>query len=143
MLVGLLVVLVTLVVQGLTLSPLIRGLGVASNADPAADARWLQRVVAEAALARLREIDDVPAEVRQAVIQQYESRLNYRRSVHDLVDGNDDKGRTDRALRDLLARATEAERDAVLQARRRGEVSPAVADDVLFDIEARALRYDS
>ncbi len=142
-LVGLLIVLVTLVAQGLTLSPLIRGLGVASDADPLADARRLQRVVAEAALERLSEVEDVPDDVRRAVIQQYESRLTYRRSVQDLVDAKDDGAQTDQALRDLLAQATEAERDAVLRARRRGEVSPSAADDVLFDIEARALRYDS
>jgi CPA1 family monovalent cation:H+ antiporter len=46
-------------------------------------------------------------------------------------------------LRDLLARATEAEREAVLEARRHGDVSPEAADDVLFDVEARALRYGS
>ena len=31
----------------------------------------------------------------------------------------------------------------MLGARRRGEVSTAAADDVLFDVEARALRYES
>ncbi|MGY1747671.1 cation:proton antiporter domain-containing protein [Modestobacter sp. SYSU DS0511] len=36
-----------------------------------------------------------------------------------------------------------AAREAVLEARRQGEVSPAAADDVLFDVEARALRYES
>jgi hypothetical protein len=36
-----------------------------------------------------------------------------------------------------------AEREAVLKARRGGKVSPAAADDVLFDVEARALRYES
>lgn len=142
-LVGLLVVLVTLVVQGLTLSPLIRRLGVASDADPAADARRLHRDVTEAALARLNAVDDVPEGVRQVVIHQYESRLDYRRAVQELVDGPEDGARADGILRELLARASEAERDAVLQARWRGEVSPAAADDVLFDIEARALRYEA
>ncbi|GGL93012.1 Na+/H+ antiporter [Nakamurella endophytica] len=141
--VALIVVLVTLVLQGLTLAPLIRRLGVADEADVGADTRRLHRAVTEAALKRLRQADDVPPEVRAAAIHQYESRLHYRRQVEDLVDGDaggDDAG--DR-LRDLLASATEAEREAVLQARRRGDVSPAAADDVLFDIEARALRYDT
>jgi CPA1 family monovalent cation:H+ antiporter len=141
-LVGLLVVLVTLVVQGLTLSPLIRRLGVASDANPAADARRLHRVIAEAALARLRADDEMPDEVRQAVIGQYEGRLNYRRAVQQIVDARDDGGEIDKSLRELLARANEAERDAVLQARLRGEVGASAADQVLFDIEARALRYD-
>jgi hypothetical protein len=76
------------------------------------------------------------------VLWQYESRLTYRRRVLDLVDGDRGGEEAGRHLRGLLARATEAEREAVLRARRRGEVSPAAADDVLFDVEARALRYE-
>src|SRR3954454_269100 len=49
-LVALLVVIVTLVLQGLTLAPLIRRLGVAATGDSRADARNLQRMVTEAAL---------------------------------------------------------------------------------------------
>jgi|tagenome__1003787_1003787.scaffolds.fasta_scaffold20904686_2 Na+/H+ antiporter len=142
-LVALLAVIVTLVVQGLSLAPLIRRLGVAVEDDPRADARRLQRVVAEAALEQVRRADDVPEEVRAAVLQQYESRLTYRGQVHDLVDGDAGGEHAGEHLRSLLARATEAEREAVLDARRSGLVSPGAADDVLFDVEARALRYQS
>jgi hypothetical protein len=140
-LVSLLVVLVTLVLQGLTLAPLIRRLGVASEADERSDARRLHRLAAQAALDRLSEVADVPEEVRAVVVRQYQSRLGYRESVLDLVDGESGGADAGRQLRDLLARATEAEREAVLDARRRGDVSPGAADDVLFDVEARALRY--
>jgi CPA1 family monovalent cation:H+ antiporter len=115
---------------------------VASEVDLQADVRRLHRAATEAALEELGRVEGVDDEVRTAVIRQYESRLGYRRDVLDLVDGDaggDDAGRQ---LRGLLARATEAERDAVLEARRSGRVSPAAADDVLFDVEARALRYD-
>ena len=112
----------------------VRGDDVASSIDSH---------VREAIQKLVGEIRSSVEDVREAVIRQYESRLDYRRTVEGLVDGQDDGGRTDDVLRDLLARASEAERDAELQARRRGEVSPAAADDVLFDIEARALRYDS
>src|SRR4051812_699330 len=142
-LVALLVVVVTLVAQGLTLAPLIRRLGVASDADVGADVRRLQREVTAAALDRVRRADGVPEDVRAAVVRQYQARLGYREEVLQFVDsgrGGDDAARH---LRGLLARASEAERDAVLEARRRGEVSPAAADDVLFDVEARALRYES
>ena len=61
----------------------------------------------------------------------------------DIVDGDVGGEDAGEQLRRLLARATEAERNAVLEARRRGDVSPSAADDVLFDVEARALRYDS
>ena len=141
-LVSLLVVLVTLVAQGLTLAPLIRRLGVASDANVQADTRRLHRMVAEAGLEHLRRVKGVDPDVRAAVLAQYENRLQYRRQVDDLVDGDvggDDAGPQ---LRALLAEATEAEREAVAQARRTGEVSPAAADEVMFDVEARALRYD-
>jgi CPA1 family monovalent cation:H+ antiporter len=142
-LVALFVVVVTLVMQGLTLAPLIRWLGVASDADVGADVRRLQRDVTEAALEQLRVADGVPEDVREAVVRQYEARLGYRVEVQQFVDtdrGGDDAARS---LRDVLARASEAERDAVLKARRQGEVSSAAADEVLFDVEARALRYES
>jgi monovalent cation/hydrogen antiporter len=61
--------------------------------------------------------------------------------VDELVDGEQGGEHAGQHLRSLLARATEAEREAVLEARRSGQVSPAAADDVLFDVEARALRY--
>jgi CPA1 family monovalent cation:H+ antiporter len=140
-LVALLVVIVTLVLQGLTLAPVIRRLGVATSGDIRADVRLLHRRVAEAGLEQVRRADDVPAEVQAAVLHQYESRLAYRGEVHQLVDGELGGERADEHLRALLARATEAEREAVLEARRSGRVSPAAADDVLFDVEARALRY--
>ena len=139
-LVSLLVVLVTLVLQGLTLAPLIRRLGVASEADVGADARRLHRVVTEAALEHLSGVTGVDEDARRAVVQQYESRLAYRRQVEDVVGGPAGAGEQ---LRELLAQAAEAEREAVLEARRRGVVSPAAADQVLFDVEARALRYET
>ncbi|MGQ7294978.1 Na+/H+ antiporter [Quadrisphaera sp. KR29] len=138
--VALVVVLVTLVLQGLTLAPVVRRLGVASDADPAADARRLHRATTEAALARLDALGgEVPERVRHAVQEQYRSRLDYRAAVQELVDEGADGEHGQ--LREVLAMASEAEREAVLRARRRGEVSPAVADQVLLDVEARALRY--
>jgi len=140
-LIALLVVLATLVAQGLTLAPLIRRLGVASEVDAQADARELHRRVTEAALDAVRDAEDVAPEVRQAVVDQYESRLSYRGAVSDLVDGDVGGDSAGEQLRSLLSRATEAEREAVLDARRSGRTSPDAADDVLFDVEARALRY--
>lgn len=141
--VALLVVVVTLVLQGLTLGPLVRLLGVASEADVRLDVRRLQRTVTQAALEQIRSADDVPEQVRDAVLRQYESRLGYRDRVLDIVDGEAGGDGGGRHLRRLLEQATEAEREAVLEARRRGDVSTAAADAVLFDVEARALRYES
>jgi CPA1 family monovalent cation:H+ antiporter len=142
-LVALLVVLVTLLLQGLTLAPLIRRLRVAAEGDPRMEARWLHRRATEAALARIRAEEGGSEPVRTAVLQQYESRLDYREQVSELVDGDAGGEAAGEQLRELLSAATEAERDAVLEARRNGEVSPDAADAVLFDVEARSLRYSS
>ena len=48
--------------------------------------------------------------------------------------------RSPRQLRHVLRRATDIERSLVLDARRRGRVSPDSADEVLRDIEGRVLR---
>jgi len=137
------VVLVALLLQGLTRAPLIRRWGVAEEADVPADARRLHRLVAEAALEHLRRVEDVDPDVRAAVVQQHESRLGCRRHVDGLVDGDRGGDQAGPQLRDLLAQATEAGREALPLARRRGDVSPAAADDVMSDVEARALRYSS
>jgi CPA1 family monovalent cation:H+ antiporter len=141
-LVALLVVIVTLLVQGLTLGPLIRRLKVATEFDLRVDVRKLHRLAAEAALKELADAEGVPEEIRQAVVRQYQDRRNYRNEVLELVDGGKSGAEAFEHLRDLLSRATEAERSAVLDARRNGDVSPAAADDVLFDVESRALRYE-
>jgi len=121
---------VTLVLQGLALAPVIRRLGVASEADVRADTMRLHRLVAEAALAELRAADDVDPDARAAVVQQYESWLGYRRQVDGLLAGDVGGEGAGEQLRELLARGTEAEREAGV-----------AADDVLFDVEARALRH--
>lgn len=142
--VALVVVIVTLVLQGLTLAPLIRRLGVADDADTGTDVRRLHHLSTQAALERLRENDtDTPDAVVQAVLRQYENRLDYRRSVTDLVEGDLGGDSAGDHLRRLLATASEAERDAVQQARRHGQVSAEAAEVVLFDIESRSLRHET
>jgi monovalent cation/hydrogen antiporter len=141
-LVALLVVIATLVVQGLTLAPLIRRLGVGSDEDESADARNLGLAAARAALRTVRAAVDVPDEVRATVSAQYESRLRHRDRMRDLVTGEGDGAQAAEALRSLLARAAEAEREVVLHARDSGTVSPTTADRVLYDIEARARQLD-
>ena len=148
---ALVTVLVTLVLQGLTLAPLVRRLGVASSADERGDRRRLQRDVTEAALRRIAGCRDrVPQPVLEAVERQYRGRLEYRTTLTGLLDEPDggagtgadaERERVARALGRVLAEASDAEREAVLRARRRGEVSPAVADEVMRDVESRALRY--
>ncbi len=144
--VGLATVLVTLVLQGLTLSPLVRTLGVGTAGSSAPEVAALRQQAAEAALESVRSADPgIPEAVRRAAELQYEgylaaqealtaSRLAHAKQAG--VDGDTD----DDLLHALLRRASEAERSVVLEARRNGEVSAEAADEALSDVEARALR---
>ncbi|WP_353649915.1 Na+/H+ antiporter [Nakamurella sp. A5-74] len=140
-------VLLTLVLQGLTLGPLASQLGVGgSSMDAEQELVVLRRRAAEAALHFIRRsIDDdaegVPTTVRQAVLEQYEGLIASQQALQDLRAA--DLGRDVDAAGVLtmwMRRASDAERTFVIDARRQGQVSPEVADDALREIEGRARR---
>ena len=140
--VALVVVLTTLVLQGLTLAPLTRRLGVGRADDDSAEVAGLRRRATEAALEHLHgdALNGVLDDVSRAALLQYDGYLAAQEAMtqaRQLGDG-EESGRDQ--LRSVLERATDVERALVLDARRRGQVSPASADEVLRDIEARALR---
>ncbi len=142
--VGLTTVLATLVVQGLTLAPLVRRLGVGGESHVSREVTRLRRKAFEAALARLRKDDDeVSDRVRGAVVLQYEGYLAAHDALyaarHGASDVDDDTG-DERAVADLLRVAAEVEREVAIEARRTGRVSPEAADEVLSEIESRAVR---
>lgn len=150
-LVGLGCVLVTLLAQGLTLTPLVRRLQVGSDGDEYAKIADLRREAMQAAVDSLRaEAGDPPDPASRAVILQYEGRLH----AHDVLQetlrdadavasgtANDDAVLEER-LQAVLRRGSTAEREVVLTARSTGTVSPATADEVLHEIEARAARTE-
>ncbi len=140
--VGLLVVLVTLVVQGLTLAPLTMRLHVASEASGLREALRLRQRAAEAALRQVESnTDDVAPEVREAAVRQYRGYLDAQKAMMTARDAETDSdSEASDELREVLRRAIGVERDLVLAARRRGEVTAQTADEVLRDIEGRAVR---
>ena len=142
--VGLVAVLLTLVVQGLTLAPLVRRLGVGSDVDVTLEVRQLRRDATAKALEMLESDDsDVPQRVHEAVVQQYRGYLGAQDAMGTARHGNDedeDDGGDEHAVDALLRRAAEVEREVVIDARRRGEASPEAADEVLDDVESRAVR---
>jgi CPA1 family monovalent cation:H+ antiporter len=139
--VALVCVLVTLVVQGLTLSPLVGVLRVGGELPNHRELLELRRRASEAALAVIRDdAGEVAEEVRQAATQQWEGYIAAQAALAEARAVDLEDGDAAEQLGELMARATAAERDLVLRARRRGEVSAATADEVLRDIETRALR---
>lgn len=142
-LVALLCVLVTLVLQGLTLSPLVRVLKVGTDASSRArEVSDLRRRAAHAALESVRE-DDGPVSdvVRRAAIAQYEGYLSAQQALADARTARiDADGDPVDQLREVLERAITVEREVVLRARSQGQASSEAADEVLRDVEVRAVR---
>ncbi|HEY6744330.1 MAG TPA: Na+/H+ antiporter [Mycobacteriales bacterium] len=148
-LVALMCVLVTLIVQGLTLTPLVQRLGVGTDTDEPAEMAALQAEALRAALAALREEEAAGTEDPgcRAAILQYEGRLRAHEEINRTLrrpTGRDEgapagENSSDRFLA-ALRRGNDVERETVLRARTAGEVSPASADAVLSDIETRATR---
>jgi CPA1 family monovalent cation:H+ antiporter len=123
------VILVTLVLQGLTLPPLLRALGVcdAGNEEERIEAR---RFSLEAGLIRLDELagrDDLPAEGIAHL------RERYRHSLRVLDERDIDVGDIDTHRR-LQLELIEAERKVLLDMRHHG----AISDEIFHDLE-RAL----
>ncbi|MGY4642392.1 cation:proton antiporter [Cellulomonas sp. URHB0016] len=143
--VALVTVLVTLVLQGLTLAPLVRLLHVGSTGDERRERRTVRRDAMSAALEALdgRLAEGRPERVRLAVRLQYEGFLAAQDALstarHGAAQDEDDTG-DDAAVGALLREANDVERDYLLAARSRGAVSPEVADDLLDEVEGRALR---
>jgi CPA1 family monovalent cation:H+ antiporter len=105
----------------------------------------LRRRAALAAVETIRASPerDAPEPVRAAALLQYEGYVAAQDAlVRARGDGPDDDedGSGAEALQELLRRASETERSVVLEARRSGEVSADVADEVMSDVESRALR---
>lgn len=140
--VALAVVLVTLVLQGLTLAPLTRRLGVGRDDDDEVEVTELRQRAAKAALDHLRQDDPSGSfeEVSRAATLQYEGYLAAQEAMAEARAQGDLDGAGREQLRGVLGQATNVERALVLEAQRLGEVSPASADEVLRDIESRALR---
>jgi Na+/H+ antiporter len=128
------VILVTLVLQGLTLPPLIRALGVAGGATEHPEEREARRTILQAALDHLEQSkakdDPDAAEIYDDLAQHYRSRLA------TLAESGD--GGSDGISPDFYSRYIELSRE-LLQVERRTAVqlrnSGRIGDDLLRQIE--------
>ncbi|MGW0228070.1 cation:proton antiporter domain-containing protein [Actinopolymorpha singaporensis] len=137
-------VLVTLLVQGLTLAPSTTWLRVGSEDD---DSRSVARLRREAATTALEEIRPIEPEhladtVRRAAVLQYEGYVSAQTAMEEArrAEASEDERDPAEQLRKVLRRATDVERQHVLDSRRRDTVSAEVADRALRDVETHAVR---
>jgi CPA1 family monovalent cation:H+ antiporter len=116
----------TLVIPGLTLSPMIRRLGLAEEDAVAREEARARVALAHAALGRVEELaerEELPESVADV------ARLTYEQRIHRLepeVDGDGadgDEAALARRLRELRRELIAVERSRLAKLRRRGEIS--------------------
>jgi monovalent cation/hydrogen antiporter len=129
------VIVLTLVIPGLTLAPLVRKLGLEeSDDDRRADAEARLRIT-QAALERLEEAGkDEPEHVVQRLRDRYGSRLE---RLEQRIEGDhDEHGRTDVAIAGkLLAEMIEAERDVLKKMRTEREYSSELLKEIERELD--------
>jgi CPA1 family monovalent cation:H+ antiporter len=123
------VVMGTLVVQGLTLGPLINLLGLGDDGVLAREVRKARTAVADAALAAVAGRTDAPARRLRA---EYKER---RASVDEAGDGD---GRMPLPIDALASEVLQAKRDRLLSMRLDGEIS----DAAYYQIEEELDRHE-
>ncbi|MGH9496545.1 MAG: Na+/H+ antiporter [Candidatus Sulfotelmatobacter sp.] len=124
------VILVTLVLQGLTLPPLIRGLGLAGAPDPAENPEEIEarRTMLEAALAHLDEArgDGEPNEISDELARHYRRRLG-------ALEQGKEQNRLPDIMRyvDLSRELLQVERRTAVRLRNQRQIS----DELLRELE--------
>jgi CPA1 family monovalent cation:H+ antiporter len=137
------VILVTLVAQGLSLPPVIRGLGFKRDDTDLREEREALIGASQAALARLREIDDtviIHPQLMERVRAPYHERLT--RLTTEARDDPECKltEGENAAYRRLRAQALAAERRSVVALRNQGKVSEEVLHRVQEGLDLEALQ---
>ena len=138
------VILSTLVVQGLSLGPLIRRLGVADEGDGDREELHARLAATKAALDRL----DVLAEeewTRDETVERMRGMYEYRRRRFAAQAGKiEDDGYEDRSLvyQQMVQTVLAAQRDALVRLRNEGAISNEVMNRVLRDFDLEESRLE-
>ena len=125
------VICVTLVLQGLTLPPLIRALGLAGTAGPNCEEREARRIMIDAAVSHLNDAKEKDSREAYAVYEDLTR--HYDQRLASLQSGEGSPGRAaghDRHL-ELSLEALRVERETAVRLRDEGRIN----DDVLRRIE--------
>jgi CPA1 family monovalent cation:H+ antiporter len=140
------VILVTLVLQGLTLPPLIRALGLAAKSGPDCEEQEARRLMLEAALAQLQNRDrtkDAPgsAGLYDDLAKHYAQRLA------SISNPRDEPITSSRELRgsylDVSRELLETERQTAIRLRDEGRISDEVWHGLEHELDLRETQFKS
>jgi Na+/H+ antiporter len=140
------VILVTLVLQGLTLPPLIRILGLSSASGSNAEECSARRTMLEEAIAYLEAGRTTDDESMVHVYEDLEHRYRHRLAAVGGVSEDDGHGHTPASyqrLREIAQGAVRAERRAMIRLRDEGRLSDDAMRMMERDLDLQESRYDA
>jgi CPA1 family monovalent cation:H+ antiporter len=138
------VILATLVLQGLTLSPLIRALRLKDDGNTGALMELRARLEgARAALERLErlcDVEQVPPAAQEQMRDHYEGRIQRYEAGIEAGGATEEYAQSSAAWRNWRRALIGAERDAILSLRDRGEISPEAMRRIERDLDLEESR---
>ncbi len=138
------VILVTLIGQGLTLGPVVHALDVEDDGTEGQEDTLARRRVAEAALERLDELGE-PDWISPESVGRARQLYDYRERRFGALEDGADENFEDRAdaWRRLMYELFDAQRQALLELRNQGEISDDVRRNVERDIDLEETRIQN
>jgi CPA1 family monovalent cation:H+ antiporter len=133
------VILSTLVLQGLTLTPLIRALRLAEDETLELEEAWAREAAARAALTRLEELAG-DARSRQEDHHRLQTLYGQRLQRASSLGADDGRATERAAYRRLRSEALSAERRALIALRDQGVVSDEVLHRLEQELDVEAIR---
>ncbi len=133
------VILVTLVLQGLTLPALIRALGLQGSSGPDCEEREARRMVLEAAVAHLQTLQESggqPDEVYEDVMSHYRSRLAGLTASED-----EEISQHHQRFVDLSKEGAKAERETAIRLRNEGRINDQVLRRLERELDLTESKY--
>ncbi len=138
------VILATLVLQGLTLGPMIGSLRLEDGGDTGTIMELKARLKgAQAALDRLDQLcedEQVPLQSQEQMRELYEERIRRYEAGLEAGGTTEEYAQTSTAWRDWRRALIAAERDAILSLRDSGEISPEVMRRIEHDLDLQESR---
>jgi Na+/H+ antiporter len=138
------VILATLVLQGLTLSPLIKALRLKDDENTGALEELRARLEgARAALERLERlsaVEGVPSEAQEQMRDSYEGRIQRYEAGIEAGGTTEEYAQSSAAWRNWRRALIRAERNAIVSLRDRGEISPEVMRRIERDLDLEESR---
>ena len=137
------VILVTLVLQGLTLAPLVRWLGLANAAGPDCEEEEARRIVMEAAVSYLELAKEsrpnVPGEIIDDIVEHYRHRLA---SLHP-ADANPEYVTNHLSYLELSRETARVERETAIRLRNEGRINDQVLRRIERELDLTESRFDN